>query len=256
MVNNTSEKNQSTKSTSIQNIKKKVRRFISLRTICLILAVAIFATGAWYLVDTIRRGGETAKNAYEKAKKEAEEEVYQGFYDTAYASAERKYHVSNRVSIEVEAVKEEAKLEVLKVSDVEYVVKTKDDNDENIDAWVEFYGEGVYTVDMRACEFIIDEYRQYVLVRAPKPVLTNCRITKTNEILWKNDFFNESISEGVEVAIDMRKAGQTKLSNYMKSNARFFDSAKKSATAIISDLVKSLNSDLPDLTVDVELVDI
>lgn len=163
--------------------------------------------------------------------------------------------VSNKVSIEVASVREEANLEVLRVSDVEYVIESKDDNENNIEVWMEFYGDGVYTVDMKASEFIIDSDRQYVLVRVPRPELTNCRITKANQLFWQNGAFNKSNSVGTELAVEMRNAGYAKLNNYMKSNAKFYKSAKESATMVIADLVKGLNPELTDLVVEVEFVD-
>ena len=41
----------------------------------------------------------------------------------------------------------------------------------------------------------------------------------------------------------------------MKSNAQFYKSAKSSAQMIISDLIKGLNSELPNLVVEVEFID-
>jgi hypothetical protein len=120
---------------------------------------------------------------------------------------------------------------------------------------MEFYGDGVYTVDMKASEFVIDSMRQYVLVRVPRPELKKCKITDANQLLWKNGIFNKSISVGTSLAMEMRTAGYTKLNNYMKSNAQFYKSAKSAAKIVISDLVKGLNSELTNLVVEVEFVD-
>lgn len=229
------------------------KKIFSLSNICFALTFILFVAGGLVVAKTVRMGGESAREAYEEAKDKAASEVYDKFYDTAFASAERKYHVSNTISIEVADVREEANLEVLHVSDVEYVIEPKNEN--NIEVWMEFYGDGVYTVDMKASEFIIDSDRQYVLVRVPRPELTECRITKANQLFWKNGLFNKSDSVGTELAVEMRNAGYSKLNNYMKTNARFYKSAKASATLIISDLVKGLNSELPDLAVEVEFVD-
>ena len=76
------------------------------------------------LSSTIRKGADSAQDAYENAKDKTSVEAYNKFYDIAFASAERKYHVSNKVSIEVASVREEANLEVLHVSDVEFVIES------------------------------------------------------------------------------------------------------------------------------------
>lgn len=72
---------------------------------------------------------------------------------------------------------------------------------------MEFYGDGVFTVDMKASEFIIDYERQYVLVRVPRPELTNCRITQANQLFWQNGICNKSISVGIDKAVNMRNEG-------------------------------------------------
>ena len=240
----------------LNKIKKvQWKKIFSLSNVCFAIAVIFVVIGALIISNTIHKGGESAKEAYESAKNEALEDAYNRFYDTAYASAERKYHVSNDVSIEVTSIREEANLEVLKVSDIEYVIESKADNENGIEAWMEFYGDGVYTVDMKASEFIIDSDRQYVLVRVPRPELTNCRITKANRLYWKNGVLNKSVSVGTDLAVAMRKAGYSKLNNYMRSNAQFFKSAKASAQTVIADLVKGLNSELTNLVVEVEFVD-
>ena len=223
--------------------------------VCIAVIAVMILTGVILFLESNRVGGEAARAAYESAKSEAAEEAYNKFYDTAFVSAERKYHVANKIAIEVAAVKEEADLEVLKVSDVEYVIESGEENENNIEAWIEFYGDGVYTVNMKASEFVIDSDRQYVLVRIPRPELTDCRITKTNRLLWKSGLFDKSYSVGTELAVEMRAAGYAKLNNYMKSNTLFYKSAKESATIIITDLIKRLNPELPDLTVEVEFVD-
>lgn len=231
------------------------KKYLSLRSACNTLAVVMIIVSVLIVAVTIRKGSEAAKDAYDEAKKEAAEEAYNRFYETAFMSAERNYHVANTVSIDVTAVREEANLEVLKVSDVEYVIESRDENENNIEVWMEFYGEGVYTVDMKASEFIIDSDRQYVLVRVPRPELTNCRITTANELFWENGIFNKSYSVGIDLAEEMRNAGYTKLNEYMKSNSKFAVAAKKSATTLISDLVKGLNVELPNLVVEVEFVE-
>ena len=248
-----------TKKTSTAAGSKKIvqwwEKLSVINRICIVVIGAMVLIGLILILEAEHTGGEAAQVAYASAKSIAADEAYNMFYDTAFASAERKYHVTNKVAIEVESVKEEAELEVLKVSDVEYVIESKEDNENNIEAWIEFYGDGVYTVNMKASEFIIDSDRQYVLVRIPRPELTDCRITGTNRLLWKSGFFDKSYSVGTDLAVEMRAAGYAKLNNYMKSNTLFYKSAKESATLIITELIKKLNPELPDLVVEVEFVD-
>lgn len=254
-MNNAEENRQIPETLKKQKKSIQWKKIFSLSNICFAVTVILIIVGGLVLSSTIRKGADSAQDAYKNAKDKTSVEAYNKFYDIAFASAERKYHVSNKVSIEVASVREEANLEVLHVSDVEFVIESKDDNENNIEVWMEFYGDGVYTVDMKASEFIIDSDRQYVLVRVPRPELTNCRITEANQLLWQNGVLDKSISVGINLAVDMRNAGYAKLNNYMKSNAEFYKSAKESATMVIADLVKGLNSELTDLVVEVEFVD-
>lgn len=254
-MNNAEEKKQLPETPKAQKKSNQWKKILSLKNICFSMTVVLIVVGGLIVSSTIRKGGESAQEAYKDAKTKAAEETYKYFYDTAFASAERKYHVKNKITIDVESVREEAKLEVLHVSDVEHVIEPKEDNDNNIEVWMEFYGDGVYTVDMKASEFVKDSDRQYVLVRVPRPELTSCRITKANRLFWKNGIFNKSYSVGTDLAVEMRNAGYVKLMNYMKSNAQFYKSAKESATLVITNLVKSLNPDLSELVVEVEFTD-
>lgn len=234
------------------SIIKSFKKHCTLSNICFLMSIVLIVIGALVLSNTIRKGSESANDAYESAKAKAEGEAYDKFYSSAFESAERKNHVSNRVTIEVESAREKADLEVLSVSDVEYVIGSAD----NTEAWVEYYGDGVYTVDMRESEFIIDSERQYVLVRVPRPTISNCRITSSNTLLLQNEgFLNKNDAAGVELAKEMRSEGYTKLCNYMKSNAEFYKSAKKSAEITITELVKGLNPELEDLEVEVQFVE-
>ncbi len=228
---------------------------LSFSNICFAIAIVLVTVGGLLITKTIHKGGEDVRIAYEEAKNKASDEAYNMFYETAYMSAERKYHVSNEILIEVDKVKERANLEVLNVSDVEYVIESRKNNNDGLEIWMEFTGEGVYTVDMKESEFIVDSDRQYVLVRVPRPELTNCRITNAKQLFWNNGILDKSILVGEEYAKEMRTTGYTKIYNYMKSNAQFYKDAKKSACMVIGNLVKGLNSDLTDLVVEVEFVD-
>ena len=237
--------------------RKKIpwKKLLTLSNLCFTMAIVLLMIGGLVIAGTIRKGGKSAKEAYMNAESMAAEETYNKIYDAAFEASEKKYHVKNNISIDIASIQEEAKLEVLRVSDVEYVIESKKDNDDGIEVWMEFYGDGVFTVDMKASEFIIDYEHQYVLVRVPRPELTNCRITQANQLFWQNGICNKSISVGTDKAVNMRNDGYKKLKNYMKSNTKFYKSAKTSAQIIISDLVRKLNPRQTSLVVEVEFVD-
>ena len=146
--------------------------------------------GGLVIAGAIRKGGKSAKEAYMNAESMAAEETYNKIYDAAFEASEKKYHVKNNISIDIASIQEEAKLEVLRVSDVEYVIESKKDNDDGIEVWMEFYGDGVFTVDMKASEFIIDYEHQYVLVRVE---LLDSQLNKIEDEMTEIMKFDDSV---------------------------------------------------------------
>ncbi len=78
------------------NKSRKIKVF-TIGNICFGLAVVLIIVSGLFIAETIRTGGESAQSAYDSAKSKAAEEAYNKFYDAAFASAERKYHVSQKV---------------------------------------------------------------------------------------------------------------------------------------------------------------
>ena len=186
--------------------------------------------------------------------KEYKNATYQEAYVRYQSAAEEKYHVSNRVSIYIENLQEEQKLEVLRVNDVEFIIENKEDNKENIISWLEVPGEGTFVVDLKAGEYIIDEERASVLVRVPYPELTNVKIDYANvqKILFQNDIFDDSIKIGEELAKSQLDKADALIRKEFASNENFYLNAQQAARHTIEGMVKQLNPDVSGLTVDVE----
>lgn len=98
------------------------------------------------------------KNAYQTA----EQNAYNGIYQTAFDIAEAQNHVSNYAVISVEGIRKVSRLEVLTASGSEFVIKNADSDKKTV-SWLEVQGTGVFTVDLFAGEFIVDPERQSVL---------------------------------------------------------------------------------------------
>ena len=208
--------------------------------ICLIVAVVFIYSGLMNVNSSFQR----AKNS-----------AYNGIYQRAYDSAERRNHVSNYALLSIEDVREISRLEVLTVSDSEFVIKDEDENDKTT-SWLEVHGTGVFTVDLSAGEFLVDSQRKYVLVIIPEPVLTECKISDTGEQFWnKGTLHNGSVADGVRLAQDQLSEGRTKLEDAMKQNRNFYDAARKSAVQAIEELVLQWNPNVPDLQVDVKFAE-
>lgn len=180
--------------------------------------------------------------------------AYDAQYQKYYNWAEEQYHVKNRVTISLGDLRETANLEVLKVSDTEYIINGPEDNDANITSWLEVPGEGTYIVNLQAAEFIVDDERAYVLVRAPNPSLTNISIdyANVNKLFFKNDFLDDNIRVGEDLARQQLEGADVLIKKELTSNQYFYQSAQDAAVTAIQYLVKQFNPDIPELTVEVE----
>lgn len=230
-----------TEKTSFRNCSPWKKQLLIVGTVVL-LTIAIIVAGICL-----------TKSAFNTVR----QDVHDSCYDTAYNFAEQQNHVSNYALISVEAAREVSRLEVLSVSDSEFVIKNADKNDRTI-SWLEVQGTGVFTVDLAAGEFITDPERQYVLVRVPRPVLTECKVSGTGkQFLKRADFliFNGSVAEGVQLSQNQLKEGRIKLEDAMKQDRRFYDESQKAAVSMIESLVKQWNPSVPNLQVEVEFIE-
>jgi len=209
----------------------------------------------YMLKRAIKIGTEATNLSYKQSKEEVKEEVYQEYYDSSYDYAEKKNHVSDVVAIEIGEIQEQAKLEVLEVSNVAYVIEDASENEENITSWLEVTGTGTFTVDLTLSEFLVDNERHSVIVRIPEPKLTNFRLDAPKQLKWENDILNDSIKKGEELARKDLIKGEQLLKAEFNTSQLFFSNARNSAESLIENLVKDLNPSVPDLTVEVEFME-
>ncbi|WP_028236454.1 DUF4230 domain-containing protein [Pseudobutyrivibrio sp. MD2005] len=223
--------------------------------LCISVSIIMVAVIIYLFNGIVSAGVSTFASSYEDNFKTARDVTYDLKYNSYVDSAEKKYHVSNNVAIYIGELKEEQKLEVLKVNDIEYVIDEEYGDAETI-AWLEVPAEGTFTVDLRAGEYIIDNERAHVIVRLPEPVLGRVSIDYSNVeiLLFKDDSLlkNGSYSEGESLARTQLKEGEELIRKEFLSNESFLKSAEKSATSTIESLVKQLNPDVDGLVVDVE----
>ena len=221
----------------------------------ILIGLFVVLVGSVFLYkNAIRTGAKALADSYNSAFATEREAAYETLYQKFYDDAESNYHVSNRETIQLGELREVADLEVLKVSDVEYIIDESSDNGKGITAWLEVPGNGIYIVNLKAAEFIVDGQRSYVLVRAPYPQLTNVTIdySNVNKLLFKNDVFNESYKYGEEQAERMLNSADSKIMKEFMANEHFFLSAQNAAKSSITCLVKQLNPENQDLVVEVE----
>lgn len=217
-------------------------------------------------------GTKSAKEKYDDVKAEVSEKVYNDFYQKSYDISESKHHVSNEISITIGSLKEQAKLEVLKISEVEYVTPEDEDSSllqsvidtlsdlfvGDVVSWLEVPGYGVFTVDLQSSEFIIDDERQNVLIRIPAPELSEFTIDYANVELLnfeETGLFKNSAKVGEDVARKQLQSAELKMRQSANSNQRFYLSARDGATNMLVNLVKQLNPQSDKLVVEVEFIE-
>lgn len=226
----------------------------------------------YLILDTFTVGTEAAIDSFSITKDEAAREVYQFFYDKSFDLAEKTHHVSNNVSITIGELREEQKLEVLKVSDVSYETSEPKDQgwfdtlvesvvgvfDAEVISWLEVPGNGVFSVNLQAGEFIVDEEHQYVLIRVPSPELTEFSIDYENvELLLfeKGGMFKNSAKYGVDKAIEQLQSAELTMMQKVNNNQEFYKRARESTEKMLVNLVKQLNPQFPSLDVKIEFID-
>ncbi len=258
-----------------------LREKISKKAIIL-AAVVLAAAVISCVVMLCRVRANTLKAAGEKyisALAAEREKTYDKFYNLGYDIGEKRSHISNDVLVDVNKIKEVEVLEVLDVSASD-VKEYKFDNEltnpaniflelvrfvtgEQVDApppeavvWLEGSCIGTYEIDLKSSEVIIDNANKYVLVRLPSPSLRF--ISHDFEVKYFNNgtgtlrkVFDGSAQRGLDAAIQDTADMTAHLHDILNDRDQS-DHAREQAEILVVDLIKDLNSDVPDITVDVE----
>jgi len=230
-----------------QNVKKN--------SIIWIVAYVIIGLISFILIrGSIGAGADAAADKFQETYLSEKNKTYKSFYQTYYDKYEKKYRVSNTVTIVLENIKEIKELEVLRVSDVEYIIENGDVNEDSITAWLEVPGEGSFIVDLAGAEFIKNDSKHYVHVKVPYPELKNIRINYENvtKLFFDNNIFDDSIKVGETLARRQLENADMLIKRELMSNKDFYKTAQDSTKAMIISIIKQLNPDIEDLKVDVD----
>lgn len=219
----------------------------------LALLLVMGAVTVCLLFGIVRVGAKAVQDSYFSAYEQDRLASYQAQYTKYYEKAEQDYHVSNRVSINIGDMKETAALEVLTVSDIVYIIEESSANKNGITSWLEVPGRGIYVVDLRGAEFIVDNERAYILARVPSPEITHVEIdyANTQKLLFQNDILNDSYKVGEELAQKQFCAADVLIKKELASNQEFYFRAKETASSTISYLIKQWNPEVSNLAVEV-----
>lgn len=221
-----------------------------------IILVVVCASGAYIVKKSISTGVDSAQEAFTSTYTEMRDKAYDSFRDSAYEIAEKQNHVSNDISISIDAIKEKSILEVLKVSDVVYVINDSSESKSGTTSWLEVSGTGIFTVNLSAAECLVDNGRHYVLLRVPSPVLDSQNISidsweilKFAENKWNRD---NSAKSGEALARNQLNEAKGLMQEDFESSEMYSKLAISSTETMLKALVQGLNSDIPDIQVDVE----
>ena len=240
---------------SNQNKSSKKSGGWAVLSIVFALIICLLAISSVFIVRySISKGVSTARDAFQEAFDETREDTYTKFKDAAYKLSESGHHVSNRVAISVHAVKEKADLNVLKVNDVVYIIKDKTKS--GTTTWLKVMGTGVFSVNLTEAEYVVDNARQYVLVRVPRPVIDSGNISIDNfeELHFEENKWNaeNSIKSGEELARDVLSEAKQQIQEDFEVNEQYSKLAESSTKSMLAALIKGLNPDVKELQVDVE----
>ena len=249
--------NNEIKETKKSGEKKHFQR-TKLSIICYVAALLLITAAIVFGFTGFIRGSRVVKKAFDREKAKAEESVYNSFYEQGFTVAEANYHVKNRGVISLGIIRETANLEVLSVSDIAYMIENPGSENKNIQSWLEVPGTGVFTVNLAAGEFLVDDERSMVFVRVPKPELLpeniNIDHANVNVLRFSSNAWQSSIRDGEALAGKQMNEARSKIQEDISTNLDYYEYAVKSAGTLIENLIRSLNSDVPDLQVEIEFL--
>lgn len=205
------------------------------------------------------------RRGYEQSKTGTEAHIRQTAYNSVYGITEQANHVSNDVSISLDGIREKADLEILQVDSSYIYTSDEEDSARNQTIWYRFSGTGTFTIDMRMTEFIVDNERSHVLVKAPEPSITQFseNYDKVEKLLYKDNTVsilgiislnNGSVQEGEQIAQKMLALSRSKMIKQLEMTPAYYQAAEETGVRIITQLIKSINPDINKITVDVVYV--
>lgn len=210
------------------------------------------------------------QGTYHSAKDTAKQETEESFYNAVFELSESAHHLSNDITIQIQGITEIRNLEVLNVFLTDYQVWPEQETSGGVldivvdpligdaEAWIRFDGIGIFTVSLQNADFILDEQRKSVLVRVPSPVMERVLIQQDeDDVLYTSNagLFNNASDTGQQLVLSLTQKAQQDMTAKARSNPEYYAQAKASAEKTITQLIKNLNPDLPDLTVEVEFID-
>lgn len=252
-------------------MNEKMNKQSLVRLVIIAIIVLALGAGIFFLSHVLKGGINAAKKAYKRQKEQISSEAYETFYNKAYSAGETAHHVSNKVLISLGNIREEAKLEVLKVNSVDYQIVDQQNNAlceaiknatgrniSGLDCWLEIPGNGVFTIDLRTAEIITDQERAYVLFRLARPILSEFSIDYPNVTILEAQealIGSNNAKAGEEVARMAILDSDIRMREEITTNQEYYKYAMQNAEKLLENLVKDLNPNVSDLKVEINWLD-
>ena len=111
-------------------------------------------------------------------------------------------------------------------------------------------------MNLAAGEFLTDDMRHSVYVRLPKPELLPMNIDIDHEnvkvLRFSSNALLSSVRAGEQLAGRQLNEARTKILEDIGSNLQYYEFAENSARTLLENLIRAVNSEIPDLKVEIE----
>lgn len=255
------ETDKSKKEQNIKKVEKKSRDYKKIISILLgVIAFILFILVIFFPIYQIPKIAQSSFNQYIDSKDTVSQNTKDKISEVFSNYVEEKNHVSSNLDIKIGNIKEQANLEVLKISHVAYVVEDAKNNDKKMTVWMAIPGEGTFIVDLKSSEFIVDSIRKTVKIKVPIPKLQYSIIYEDKEILFMKDepsIFSSSSGGKISDEINTRleNMANKEIESEFTSNANYFNSAKNSTISLLQQLINRLNPNIEGINVEVEFTE-
>lgn len=229
--------------------------WIILSVIISFLLVALVFLIVQTIEHSIIKGVSAASASFQQSYESSSLRTSSEFYQQAFEWSESEHHVRNRATIRISDVQEKGALEVLRVSDVVYVILDGSETKSGYINWLKVTGHGVFSVDLKASEFIVDNDRRHVLIRVPHPKLNSYIDAFKSLFDEQGKINNGSFENGIKLFGAARQEALYQIQVDFEADVQYTELAEDHARAMLITLIKSFNPDVENLQVEVEFYD-
>lgn len=240
-----------------------MKKFFICAGLAIVGAVMVLIYFCGVLPDCANRAANIAVDTYIETENNTEKDIRSKIYAAAYVYSEKNNHVQNIAAAEIKNIEMVKKLEVLRVRSEDFVFTGKSatdevlpeqkfENDINVEGWFRVDGTGVFTVDLRQAEVLIDNERKQISLVLPTP-----------EALIDSDVSAQFIhankgtyAQGDSIAKQAAEVGGNYMSNKISTDSDAISNARDAAKKLLTTMIKNLNAEeIPDLTVQISFYD-